>query len=212
MNVQAHLEELDDQGYTLIREFLSADALRRVRDGLAPYLDSHHGRNAFEGFRTERVYTLVGRGRVFEDIVEDARVLAILDRLLRPGYLLTASQAICIHPGETAQPIHHDDSFYPVPRPRPSYSYSTIVAVDDFTRGERRHRGHPRQSSVERRADRRPLRRPAARTRDAGVARVAAGADGGAGRDLHPVPRHIDAQRRREPQRSVAPRVLEPVL
>ena len=133
MNVQAHLDELDDQGYTLIREFLSADALRRVRDGLAPYLDSHHGRNAFEGFRTERVYTLVGRGRVFEDIVEDARVLAILDRLLRPGYLLTASQAICIHTGETAQPIHHDDSFYPVPRPRPSYSYSTIVAVDDFT-------------------------------------------------------------------------------
>ena len=133
MNVQAHLEELDDQGYTLIREFLSADALRRVREGLAPYLESHRGRNAFEGFRTERVYTLVGRGRVFEDIVEDARVLAILDRVLRPGYLLTASQAICIHPGESAQAIHHDDSFYPVARPRPSYSYSTIVAVDDFT-------------------------------------------------------------------------------
>jgi len=71
--------------------------------------------------------------RAAEDIVEDARVVAILDRLLQPGYLLTASQAICIHPGESAQPIHHDDSFYPVPRPRPSYSYSTIVAVDDFT-------------------------------------------------------------------------------
>jgi ectoine hydroxylase-related dioxygenase (phytanoyl-CoA dioxygenase family) len=107
--------------------------LARVREGLAPHLDTHTGRNAFEGFRTERVYTLVGRGRVFEEIVEDARVLAILDRLLRPGYLLTASQAICIHPGEAAQAIHHDDSFYPVPRPRPSYSYSTIVAVDEFT-------------------------------------------------------------------------------
>ena len=133
MNVQARLEELDGQGYTLIREFLSAAVLRRVREGLAPYLDTHTGRNAFEGLRTERVYTLVGRGRMFEEIAEDERVLAILDGLLRPGYLLTASQAICIHPGEAAQPIHHDDSFYPVPRPRPSYSYSTIVAVDDFT-------------------------------------------------------------------------------
>ena len=133
MDVHAQLEELDAQGHTLIRDFLSPSMLARVREGLAPHLDTHTGRNAFEGFRTERVYTLVGRGRVFEEIAEDARVLEILDRLLKPGYLLTASQAICIHPGEAAQPIHHDDSFYPVPRPRPSYSFSTIVAVDDFT-------------------------------------------------------------------------------
>jgi ectoine hydroxylase-related dioxygenase (phytanoyl-CoA dioxygenase family) len=133
MDVQSHLDALDAQGYTLIPDFLSAATLRRVREGLAPHLDTHTGRNAFEGFRTERVYTLVGRGRVFEDIVQDARVLDVLDRLMMPGYLLTASQAICIHPGEAAQPIHHDDSFYPVPRPRRSYSFSTIVAVDDFT-------------------------------------------------------------------------------
>jgi ectoine hydroxylase-related dioxygenase (phytanoyl-CoA dioxygenase family) len=133
MDLQAHLDALDAQGYTLIHDFLSASVLGRVREGLAPHLQTHYGRNAFEGFRTERVYTLVGRGRVFEDIVEDARVLAILDRLMRPGYLLTASQAICIHPGEAAQAVHHDDSFYPVPRPRPSISFSTIVAVDDFT-------------------------------------------------------------------------------
>ncbi len=133
MDVRRHLGELDTQGYTVIPDFLDADALRRVRDGLAPHLGSHSGRNGFEGTRTERVYTLVGRGACFEQIAEDARVLALLDRLLAPGYLLTASQAICIHPGETPQPIHHDDSFYPVPRPRPSISFSTIVAVDAFT-------------------------------------------------------------------------------
>jgi ectoine hydroxylase-related dioxygenase (phytanoyl-CoA dioxygenase family) len=133
MDVQGHLDELDAQGYTVIRDFLSPAAIAAVRAGLAPHLDTHTGRNAFEGYRTERVYTLVGRGKVFEDIAEDARVLVLLDRLLRPGYLLTASQAICIHPGEAAQPIHHDDSFYPVPRPRPSISFSTIVAVDAFT-------------------------------------------------------------------------------
>jgi ectoine hydroxylase-related dioxygenase (phytanoyl-CoA dioxygenase family) len=107
--------------------------LARVREGLAPHLDTHAGRNNFEGFKTERVYTLVGRGKVFEEIAQDARVLALLDALLMPGYLLTASQAICIHPGETPQPIHFDDTFYPVPRPRPSISLSTIVAVDAFT-------------------------------------------------------------------------------
>ncbi len=50
-----------------------------------------------------------------------------------PGCLLTASQAIWIRPGETPQPLHHDDTFYTVPRPRPMISLSTIVAVDAFT-------------------------------------------------------------------------------
>jgi ectoine hydroxylase-related dioxygenase (phytanoyl-CoA dioxygenase family) len=133
MDVDRHLEALDAQGYTVIPDFLDEEGLARVRAGLAPFLGTHAGRNGFEGFRTERVYTLVGRGPVFEAIAEDARVLALLDRTLRPGYLLTASQAICIHPGERAQPMHHDDSFYPWPRPRPSISLSTIVAVDAFT-------------------------------------------------------------------------------
>jgi ectoine hydroxylase-related dioxygenase (phytanoyl-CoA dioxygenase family) len=133
MNIPHHLTELETRGYTVIADFLSPEMIARVRAGLAPHLDTHAGRNNFEGYRTERVYTLVARGAVFETITEDERVLALLDRLLAPGYLLTASQAICIHPGETPQPIHYDDSFYPIPRPRPSISYSTIVAVDAFT-------------------------------------------------------------------------------
>ena len=133
MDIQHHLDELDSRGFTVIADFLRADDIARVRAGLAPHLGAHAGRNNFEGLLTERVYTLVGRGRCFEAIAEDSRVLALLDRLLAPGYLLTASQAICIRPGETPQPIHCDDSFYPIPRPRPSISFSTIVAVDAFT-------------------------------------------------------------------------------
>src|SRR3546814_11892138 len=87
----------------------------------------------FRARRTERVCTLVARGAIFEGITEDARVLALLDRLLQPGYLLTASQAIRIRPGETPQPIHYDDQFYRIPRPRPPISVSMIVAVDAFT-------------------------------------------------------------------------------
>src|SRR4030095_5301489 len=133
MDVDRHLEELDEQGYTVIPDFLSADAIVRVREGLAPYLGTHAGRNGFEGFRTERVYTLVGRGRTFEAITEDPRVLALLDRILRPGYLLTASQASCLPPCARAQPTHHAATFSPCPRPRRSTSMSTSVPVDAFT-------------------------------------------------------------------------------
>jgi ectoine hydroxylase-related dioxygenase (phytanoyl-CoA dioxygenase family) len=129
----AHAGRLRRDGYSIIPDFLPPETLCAVREGLKPHLGSHQGRNNFEGYKTERVYTLVARGRVFEDIACDARVLALLDQFLKPGYLLTASQAICIHPGETPQPIHSDDSFYTIPRPRPAISLSTIVAVDAFT-------------------------------------------------------------------------------
>jgi ectoine hydroxylase-related dioxygenase (phytanoyl-CoA dioxygenase family) len=131
--VEAHLQSLEARGYTIIPDFLSAADLGAVRAGLKPFLGTHKGRNNFEGYKTERVYTLVARGAVFERIAEDARVMALCARLLHPGFLLTASQAICIYPGESAQPLHFDDGFYTVPRPRPAISVSTIVAVDEFT-------------------------------------------------------------------------------
>src|ERR1041385_9218384 len=94
----AHLAHLQEHGYTIIRDFLSAEDLREVRAALAPHLSSHIGRNNFEGYKTERVYTLVARAKIFERIVEDPRVMALCAKYLKPGFLLTASQAICIYP------------------------------------------------------------------------------------------------------------------
>ncbi|WP_309645350.1 phytanoyl-CoA dioxygenase family protein [Phenylobacterium sp.] len=132
-DIEAHVERLTRDGYTVIEDFADAAQLAQARADLAPHLGGHHGRNDFEGLATERVYTLVARGKVFEDLTAEPRLLALLDRFLQPGYLLTASQAICIQPGEKAQALHYDDGFYRQPRPRPAISLSVIVAVDAFT-------------------------------------------------------------------------------
>jgi ectoine hydroxylase-related dioxygenase (phytanoyl-CoA dioxygenase family) len=129
-----NLTRFYDEGFVILRDVLDGEEVDALRVALQPYLDlDAHGRNNFEGERTQRVYSLVGRGRGFERPAEHPAVLAILDSLLQPGYLLTASQAICIHPGETPQPLHYDDTFYSLPRPRPAVSISTIWALDDFT-------------------------------------------------------------------------------
>jgi len=132
-DADAHAARIREHGFTVIDDFMSPAVIEAVRTGLAPFQDTHRGRNDFEGFKTERVYTLVARARVFEDLAEELRVLAILDRFLQPGYLLTATQSIQINPGETAQSLHTDDGFYRLPRPRPAISLTLIAAVDAFT-------------------------------------------------------------------------------
>jgi ectoine hydroxylase-related dioxygenase (phytanoyl-CoA dioxygenase family) len=131
--LEAHLERLGAQGYTILEGFLDEEGLERFRAALTPWLGAYRGRNAFEGRATERIYTLVGRGRIFQDVTCDPRLLAILDRLLLPNYLLSANHAICIHPGEAAQALHFDDSFYPFALPRPAISISVIGAIDAFS-------------------------------------------------------------------------------
>ena len=109
--------------------------LARIRDELAPYLGDSalHGRNDFEGYATNRVYALLAKAPSVAELVEHPAVVALLDALLLPGYLLSANLAINLLPGETAQGLHTDDGFYRIQRPRPAVGISAIWAIDDFT-------------------------------------------------------------------------------
>lgn len=128
-----HIARVRRDGYTIIEDILDAAGIAAFRAGVAPYLGRWRGRNPFEGLNTERIYTLVARGKVFEDLAADPRILAVVGAFLKPQFLLSASHAIRIHPGEAAQDLHFDDSFYPFARPRPPLGMSVIGAVDAFT-------------------------------------------------------------------------------
>ncbi|THD58733.1 phytanoyl-CoA dioxygenase family protein [Phenylobacterium sp.] len=132
-DADAHAAEIREQGFTVIDDFMSPDALAEFRARLQPFLGGHRGRNDFEGFETERVYTLVARGKVFEDLACEPRLLALLSRFLEGHFLLSATHAINLRPGETAQGIHTDDGFYRQPRSSPAVGYSVIGAIDAFT-------------------------------------------------------------------------------
>lgn len=114
--VDADLAALDRDGYLIWEGLLDGDECAAIRAEVSPLL-GHTGRNSFEGNRTQRAYGLLNKTRLCDRLVEHPRVLAVLDRLLLPNYLLSILQAINIQPGESAQLLHVDDGFYPVPRP-----------------------------------------------------------------------------------------------
>jgi len=130
--LQADLDAIERDGYVVLPSLLDAGEVQRTREALTGLLGPL-GRNNFEGHLTQRVYSVLGKTRVADELVEHPRVLALLDRLLMPNQLLSQLQVINILPGEKGQLAHADDLFYPVPRPRAALSVSTIWAIDEFT-------------------------------------------------------------------------------
>ena len=130
--VRADLDAVEAKGYVIIEGLLNAEEVDAIRAATAPLLDTP-GRNDFEGLKTQRVYAVLAKTRALDRLVDHPRILALLDRVFMPNYLLSQLQIINILPGETSQALHFDDAFYPVPRPRPPLGAATVWAIDDFT-------------------------------------------------------------------------------
>ncbi|HEV3226604.1 MAG TPA: phytanoyl-CoA dioxygenase family protein [Acidimicrobiales bacterium] len=125
---------LERDGYAILPDVLDGAELQAVRDALAPHFaEGYRGRNPFEGHDTQRVYCLVAKSRAFDRLILDPDVLDVAGKVLGPNFLLTATLAIKLEPGESAQDFHTDDVFYGVPRPRPPFALSTLWAIDEFT-------------------------------------------------------------------------------
>ena len=128
------VEKIRTDGYVVLPDLVGLGELDRIRRQLAPHLSgAPFGRNDFEGSRSQRLYALLAKAPAVVDLVIHPEVLAVIDELLAPSYLLSANIAINVHPGETAQMLHADDGFCPLPRPRRALGVSAIWAIDDFT-------------------------------------------------------------------------------
>lgn len=130
--VDNELRQLDEQGFVVIENLLSDEQVSHFKTVISAVLGPT-GRHGFEGFMTQRIYSLLQKTLDCNLLVEHPVVLAVLDRLLQPNYLLSQAVAINILPGEERQLIHHDDAFYLVPRPRSALSIAAMWAIDRFT-------------------------------------------------------------------------------
>ena len=131
---KAKREEFDREGYVLFESVLGPEMIESICAALAPYLAADiAGRNDFEGLKTNRVYAMLAKGRIFADLACHPLPLAFAEADLGKECLLSACLAINIHPGETVQPWHYDDSHYRLPRPRASLGVSAFWAIDETT-------------------------------------------------------------------------------
>ena len=127
-------QQFQDEGYVIFENVLSDEELSRQRTALKPWIDADiRGRNNFEGDKSNRIYAMIDKDPVFAELIAHPLQLAFAERELGASVLLYACLAINLHPGETVQPWHYDDSHCDLPRPRPPVSMSTFWSIDDTT-------------------------------------------------------------------------------
>lgn len=134
--VQAHIDRIGDQGYTIVEHAIDGDLIDSLNDDLRR-LERELGivpaDNLFEGTRTTRIYNLLAHGENFEQIPAHPSVLPICGGVLDEGLLISSLSSIAIGPQESPQPIHADDQIIPLPKPHPATVCNTMWALTDFT-------------------------------------------------------------------------------
>jgi ectoine hydroxylase-related dioxygenase (phytanoyl-CoA dioxygenase family) len=125
---------IDRDGFAIVERYLSPTDVAEKKAALELVLDKiPTGRNAFEGFSTQRIYALFAKTRSFDGQATDPLVCGVLEHVLSPGFQLSAPVGIRIGPGEKAQVLHRDDGVYPIARPHRDVVVNTMWALDDFT-------------------------------------------------------------------------------
>lgn len=134
------IEHTLEHGYVIIPNAFTKDEIEEAKRELrrlaeqptSPGPASAGGRNAFEGYRTNRIYALLNKSRVFDKFPLHPDVLALNDYFLDDGFLMTAFHSIDIQPNEDAQALHHDDAYIKIPRPHPPYGTVSYDATANY--------------------------------------------------------------------------------
>jgi ectoine hydroxylase-related dioxygenase (phytanoyl-CoA dioxygenase family) len=135
-DIDAHVARVRRDGYTIVEDAIEPALVEELERDLARIERAEKvvpASNIFEGLRTVRIYNLLARGRVYEQVPVHERILPIVERVLDRGCLVSSLSSIAIDPGEDAQPLHADDQLIPLPKPHIPIICNTMWAITDFT-------------------------------------------------------------------------------
>lgn len=134
--VAGPLREITEQGYTILAGAIEDDLLDALAEALLR-IESESGivpaSNDFEGRETVRIYNLLARDAVFQQVPVHSRVLPVVEGVLDRGCLVSSLSSISIGSGETPQMIHSDDQVIGLARPHAALVCNTMWALTDFT-------------------------------------------------------------------------------
>jgi len=127
-----------EDGAVIIDDVLGSEQLGALEHDLTPFLKREvYGRDAFTGFRTQRIGALIARSQACGELALEPRMLDAARKYLADhcdDVQLHFTSAVAIAPGESAQILHRDRGIWGGYVPRQIEPlFSTIWALTPFT-------------------------------------------------------------------------------
>jgi ectoine hydroxylase-related dioxygenase (phytanoyl-CoA dioxygenase family) len=130
-------EILDGKGYALIPDVLSVAQAAEVRSLIIKLADlERQTGKLFVHDQKERVYGLIYKGEIFEQIVQHPALMPVLEAILGDDMHLGDLSAHILHPGAVSMGTHVDYPYWAMKPPFPANPVmvlQTIWMLEDFT-------------------------------------------------------------------------------
>jgi ectoine hydroxylase-related dioxygenase (phytanoyl-CoA dioxygenase family) len=131
-------EALQRDGAIVVRELASTDVVNDVKNEFQTQFveQGNRVRSDFAGRQTIRITGVLRYAPSAASLIADATVLEVANAVLLPhceAYQIGSTTGIRLLPGQGAQPMHRDDSCYPIQIPGMELQIGVIWALDDFT-------------------------------------------------------------------------------
>jgi ectoine hydroxylase-related dioxygenase (phytanoyl-CoA dioxygenase family) len=128
-------QQLDAEGYLILRNFVSAERLAALREKVEA-IYAVQGEEAGSEYRqepqTRRLANLVNCGDLFEQVVADSNILPYVQQVIGPEFKLSSLNFRSANPySDWVQPLHCDVGA--VPDEKGFWVCNVIWLLDDFT-------------------------------------------------------------------------------
>jgi len=134
--MKRYRHDLEEQGYCLVQDALPMekfDELRATLVRLAAEEIAAGTDYVYEKGSNQRVWVLLNKGRIFEELVQNEVVLELVGSLLGEGFLLSNTNANIAGPGGKPMFLHSDTDYVPPPFPPYALVTNAMWFLDDFT-------------------------------------------------------------------------------
>jgi ectoine hydroxylase-related dioxygenase (phytanoyl-CoA dioxygenase family) len=128
--------DINEHGYCLIEGALPPEKLDIARARIIELAEAEIADGTdyvYDNGANQRVWTLLNKGEIFEEIAQDPLILRLMEHMLGFDLLLSNIDANIAGPGGTPMFMHADQSFAPPPWPWYAMVANVMWMLDDFT-------------------------------------------------------------------------------
>lgn len=135
-DMTTHLGELDELGYTVLKDLLTPQQVEEAIAALKEIYEREKAVVSCHEPNTLRTFNLTARAEIFRQLIQLPKLVACMEYLLGPDYILSDMGARSPMPGIAPQGLHRDGGVFVPNPPRNTHAIVPLDAQSMFALAE----------------------------------------------------------------------------